>query len=177
MSDSLVDMKLKALPIFAQSFCGIVDNDPSGVALVREFRRSCFDNDLRPTAWCAAFAHFCISRIDAMFGGETTCLPNTEWVHDLITVKRVVPGPKPGVGYIGVWSKVDKDGKPTIYGHCEIVNAYDEGGSIATIGGNTSMWGITDREVGCVAEKMREKGQVPGYILVGYVPPWKEKES
>lgn len=152
----------RTLAWLAAQFDGVREQGGNNRGLfVERFQRTIGPAEGEP--WCVSFVQYCLSEVDKL-AGSTHQLPRTEasqflWTSAPIELRSDVPT----IGAVIVWRKA-----PGV-GHAGIVTAMI-GDGVHTVEGNT---GVGDqREGDGVALKRREKGQIPGMILLGYLTPW-----
>lgn len=169
--------------MLARVATNMVGVNSSNTEIVNRMRRV-VDGEANGEAWCVCFVQWGVREVDALLAEAKEQsqalvhrLPLTESTQRLWALAPDdMKTTKPEIGAIAVWRSIADPMK----GHCAVVTAtvgYGDGPpDVFTVEGNTSATGGTseaERNGNGIWPKRRLKGgQIPGFVLLGYLLPW-----
>lgn len=145
----------------ASQFVGVREMGHNAGPIVERFQRV-VDGRAEGEPWCVCFLQYVVREASALAGLNVTLYPteSTQVLWSRTPAQHRIALPEPGC--VAVWRSTSRPS----HGHAGIVSRVD-GADVYTIEGNT---GAGDqREGDVVAVKRRIGGQIPGFVLLGYI--------
>lgn len=159
-----------ALSNTAKVFLGVREVTANRGPMVESFQKA-VDGKASGEPWCAGFVAFCVKEVEKQFRAKASLSLSEScvllWKKNKENQTQIC---KPG--HIVVWQFGE-----TQKGHCGIVAELDptDPGYFFTVEGNTSDGKGINREGDGVFRKRRHRVSSPGFHLLGFLDPWKQK--
>lgn len=154
------------LSYFALGYIGVTELTGHNDGPFVEMFQGAVDGVAQGEPWCMCFVQFCVQQVGQQYGLQSPLAASehvlTTWNNSqALRVEQAFPGA------VVCWQR-----EGTTNGHAGIVTGV-QNGNFTTVEGNTSGGAGLNRDGEGVYEKIRSFSGEPGFILLGFLDPFK----